>query len=79
MLSLARRERPRVCFVGTATGDSPEYVANFFRVFAAHHDCEPSDLGLFQRTVADLRAFVLARRGARASRPVALTNVNGGW
>jgi dipeptidase E len=59
VLSLARRERPRVCFVATASGDSPEYVANFYRAFARHHDCEPSDLGLFERTVADLRAFVL--------------------
>ena len=61
VLSLARRARPRVCFVGTATGDSPEYVANFYRAFSGHHDCEPSDLGLFERTVADLRAFVLAQ------------------
>jgi dipeptidase E len=59
VLSLARRERPRVCFVATASGDSPEYVANFYRAFSGHHDCEPSDLGLFERTVADLRAFVL--------------------
>ena len=61
VLSLARRERPRVCFVGTASGDAPQYVANFYRVFSAHHDCEPSDLGLFERTVADVRAFVLAQ------------------
>ena len=61
VLSLARRARPRVCFVGTATGDSPEYVANFYRVFSAHHDCAPADLGLFERTVADLRSFVLAQ------------------
>jgi peptidase E len=61
VLSLARRGRPRVCFVGTASGDSPEYVANFYHAFSGHHDCEPSDLGLFERTVADLRAFVLAQ------------------
>ena len=61
VLGLARRARPRVCFVPTASGDSTEYVANFFRVFSAHHDCEPSDLGLFNRTVADLRRFVLAQ------------------
>jgi dipeptidase E len=61
VLSLARRARPRVCFVATASGDSPEYVANFYRAFSGHHDCEPSDLGLFNRTVADLRAFVLAQ------------------
>jgi dipeptidase E len=56
-----RRQRPRVCFVGTASGDSPVYVANFYRVFSAHHDCEVADLSLFERTVADLRAFVLSQ------------------
>ena len=61
VLSLARRERPRVCFVGTASGDAPEYVANFYRAFSGHHDCVPSDLGLFSRTVADLR---VVRAGA---------------
>jgi dipeptidase E len=59
ILGLARSERPRVCFVPTASGDSPEYVANFYRCLSAHHDCTPSDLGLFNRTVADLRSFVL--------------------
>ncbi len=61
VLSLAQRERPRVCFVGTASGDAPEYVANFYRAFSGHHDCVPSDLGLFSRTVADLRSFVLSQ------------------
>jgi dipeptidase E len=59
VLSLARRrERPRVCFVATASGDSERYVADFYRAFAAL-ECRPADLGLFDRTVADLRAFVL--------------------
>ena len=58
MLSLARRERPRVCFLGTATGDSERYVANFYRAFA-EHDCRPTDLALFDRKVGDLRRFVL--------------------
>jgi dipeptidase E len=61
VLSLARRERPRVCFVATASGDAPTYVASFYRVFSAHHDCSVSDLGLFERTVADLRGFVLSQ------------------
>jgi dipeptidase E len=58
VLSLARAERPRVCFVPTASGDSERYVASFYRAFAAF-DCRPADLGLFERRVADLRAFVL--------------------
>ena len=67
VLSLARRARPRVCFVGTASGDSPEYVANFYGVFSADHDCEPSDLGLFERTVADLRRSSLRRTSSTSA------------
>jgi dipeptidase E len=58
VLGTARRERPRVCLVATASGDSERYVANFYRAFA-EHDCRPRDLGLFDRRAADLRAFVL--------------------
>ena len=58
VLSLACRERPRVCFVATASGDSEGYVARFYRAFA-EHDCRPADLGLFDRRVGDLRRFVL--------------------
>jgi dipeptidase E len=58
VLSLARRERPRVCFAGTASGDAEGYVARFYRAFA-EHDCRPADLGLFDRRVGDLRRFVL--------------------
>src|SRR4051794_5854243 len=60
VLSLARSQRPRVCFLPTAGGDSESYVAAFYRAFAAL-DCRPADLGLFVRQVADLRSFVLAQ------------------
>jgi peptidase E len=58
VLSLARRPHPRVCFVATASGEAPTYVRDFYRAFAPR-DCEPSDLSLFERRIADLRAFVL--------------------
>jgi dipeptidase E len=58
VLSIARRPRPRVLFVATASGDAPTYVRDFYRAFAPR-DCEPSDLALFERRIADLRAFVL--------------------
>jgi dipeptidase E len=58
VLEAADSERPRVCLVATASGDSERYVANFYRAFA-EHACRPSDLGLFDRRAADLRAFVL--------------------
>jgi peptidase E len=58
VVSLAGRERPRVCFVATASGDSEGYVARFYRAFA-EHDCRPADLGLFDRRAGDLRRVVL--------------------
>jgi dipeptidase E len=60
ILSLARRSPPRVCFVATASGDSPTYVTNFYRAFAPR-DCRPSDIALFERRIGDLRAHVLAQ------------------
>ena len=57
ILSLARRERPRVCFIGTATGDDVGYRYRFLRAMA-RHDCVATDLPLFARTVGDLPGFV---------------------
>jgi dipeptidase E len=58
LLSLARRKRPSVCFLGTASGESESYVANFYRAFS-RYACRPTDLALYDRRVADLREFVL--------------------
>jgi peptidase E len=57
ILGLARSDRPRVCFVPTASGDDPAAIARFYRAFA-EHDCVASDLTLFDRTVLDLEGFV---------------------
>ena len=56
VLSLARRERPRVCLLDTAGGDDPARTAGFYRRFAAL-DCRPVDLTFFERTVDDLATF----------------------
>jgi peptidase E len=58
VLALSGAPRPRVCFVPTASGDAERDVAAFYRAFA-RFDCRPADLGLFERRVGDLRAFVL--------------------
>ena len=58
VLGLARRARPRVCFVPTAGGDSLAYVAAFYRACAGL-DCRPSDLPLFSRTGEDVRSKLL--------------------
>ena len=61
VLDLARaargRERPRVCFLGTASGDSPMYIANFYAAFARR--AEASHLALFMRTEDDIESFLL--------------------
>jgi dipeptidase E len=57
LFALARLPRPRVCFLATATGDSPGMLDRFYEV------CEtipsaPTHLALFQdRDVEDLDAF----------------------
>ena len=45
VLSLARRRRPRVCFIPTASADSATYIARFYRAFASR--CAATDLTLF--------------------------------
>jgi peptidase E len=61
VLDLARanrgQSRPRVCFIATASGDSPAYIASFYAAFARR--AEASHLALFIRTVADIDAFLL--------------------
>ena len=51
------RERPNVCFVATASGDSAEYIANFYAAFARQSDA--THLALFDRKVEDIEQFLL--------------------
>lgn len=62
VLSLTGRERPKVCFLPTASGDADHYVVRFYRAFAAER-CEPSHISLFRREtgVGDARAHLLAQ------------------
>jgi dipeptidase E len=53
ILGLTRKRRPKVCFVPTASGDSDNYVARFYRAFPASR-CSPSHLQLFHGDIPDL-------------------------
>jgi peptidase E len=64
ILSLARRNPARVCFIPTASADSANYLVRFYRAFVGR--CIPTDLTIFdppslprqpERT-ADLAEFV---------------------
>jgi len=56
VLGLAGRERPRVCFVATASGDSDFYTVRFYRAFRGR--AEPSHLPLFATPPPDVRAVL---------------------
>lgn len=60
VLSLARARRPRVCLIAAASADSLESVTRFYRA-TSRLDCLPTDLPLFNRTIDDLEAFLLAQ------------------
>lgn len=60
VLSLVRGPRPKVCFLGTASGDDYRYIVRFYTAFTSER-CHPAHLRLFDRTEADLRSFVLAQ------------------
>jgi dipeptidase E len=66
VLSLTGAERPRVCFLPTASGDADHYVVRFYRAFCAAR-CEPSHVSLFRRdrgggaVEEDLEAHLLSR------------------
>lgn len=58
ILAQARRPRPRICFVPTASGDAAGYIDGFYRAFRSL-PCVPSHLSLFKLPTADLTSFVL--------------------
>jgi peptidase E len=62
VLGLTGVERPRVCFLPTASGDADHYVVRFYRAFSASR-CEPSHISLFRREtgVGDPLAHLLAQ------------------
>jgi dipeptidase E len=48
VLALTGAERPRVCFLPSASGDADHYIVRFYRAFSAHR-CEASHISLFRR------------------------------
>jgi dipeptidase E len=57
VLFTAAVPRPKVCFVGTASGDAQTYADKFYAAFRTLA-CTPTELSLFKPPTADLRSFV---------------------
>ncbi|HEY4278193.1 MAG TPA: peptidase E [Conexibacter sp.] len=51
VLSLTGVQRPRVCFIPTASGDADHYVVRFYRTFSM--TCDTSHVSLFRRDRGD--------------------------
>jgi len=58
ILGLTGKARPKVCCIPTARGDQPEAIVKFYERFAGA-PAETTHLGLFDRTVRDVRGFLL--------------------
>jgi peptidase E len=57
LLDLSGQERPRICFVGAASGEDAWDRAGFYATFARR--AEASHLDLFGRRIDDIEAFLL--------------------
>jgi dipeptidase E len=57
VLDLVDATRPKICFLPTATAALPVYVLRFLDAFPASR-FEPTYLDLFERTIADIDAFL---------------------
>ena len=58
VLDLTGATRPKVAFIGTASGDAVTYHSVFLEAFAGY-GCEPSIIRLFQREIEDLAGHCL--------------------
>lgn len=58
LLAQANKRNPKVCFLGTASGDNGGYIQFFERVFG-QFPCETSHLALWHPHTTDIRDFIL--------------------
>ena len=58
--NLSDKEKPKICFIPTASGDSGQYIERFYRHFAP----KPADLthlSLFEPSTADLETLIFSQ------------------
>jgi dipeptidase E len=60
LLSLSDKTKPKVCFIGTASGDAEGYSEKFYNSFA-ELSCETSHLSLFRPPLGNLRDYILEK------------------
>ena len=60
VLSLAKKDHPKVCFIPTATGDAATSIVAFYDRFNSSNALT-SHLSLFNRTISDIKGYLLSQ------------------
>jgi dipeptidase E len=58
ILKLANKKYPKIAFIGTASGDAPNYIQIFYRAFV-QKDCLCSHYDIFNSNHVDIESFLL--------------------
>lgn len=58
ILQQSKQSTPKICFVGTASGDAEAYIDEFYKAFETKK-CIPSHLNLFKNIPTDIEKFLL--------------------
>ncbi|MBC7475375.1 MAG: peptidase E [Candidatus Sericytochromatia bacterium] len=60
ILAQSSIKSPKICFLGTASGDSDSYIERFYSFFNSQ-TCEPSHLSLFRGHTDKIEEFILSQ------------------
>lgn len=58
ILEQCTKQNPKICFIGTASGDAEGYIERFYNFFRME-ECEPTHLSLFKPHTRDIKNFIL--------------------
>jgi peptidase E len=60
ILSLSKKAQPKICFLGTASGDAESYRQMFFDAYRTL-PCIPDYFSLFKPSTRDIESFILSQ------------------
>lgn len=60
ILQQAGKVTPKICYIGTASGDAESMIQNFYKFFN-EQNCEPSHLSLFKPPTRDLQSYIMEK------------------
>ena len=58
VLKQSQKDRPKICFLAHASGDSQDYILRFYHAFSKFN-CQPSHMALFRSPPKDIKSFIM--------------------